>query len=133
MDIKARGFQLAQILDRKRGEIELICSHIDLEQKLETAQKKLANGLAGAENVLDIGSTIEVAEFADENGRLRDQYIPEHIWMDTIKDGTDLDVRAILSDLPKELGLCHIKFAYKADNKILLGLVKLMVVPVLEE
>lgn len=119
--IKARGLELIQILGEQRGELKLILGYIELEQKLAALMK--------SQDEVTQYQSVEVEEFADDRMFLLDQNIPESVWMETLRNKTGLDIRAILSDLPKEIGMHQFKVAYKENNTILFAAVRVWVVP----
>lgn len=123
--IKVRGFELTRILEKPHGVTELILGYIELERELETAKEACARL---KQDHHDLG-TIEIEELAYGDGFLEDPKIPESVWIDSIKSKTGLDARAILSDLPQEVGLYAFLVAYKKDNQILTGVLKVWVVP----
>ena len=124
--IKVRGFELTRILEKPHGVTELILGYIELERELETAKEACSR----LKQDRDLETTIEIEEFANDDGFLADPKIPESVWIDSIKSKTQLlDVRAILSELPQELGLYNLKIAYKERNQILTGFLKVWVVP----
>jgi len=135
--IKVRGFELSQILSKPNGALELILTLIDTEQRLETAQEtllgKVRDSLAKKNpwnEFPDMNVVVEIEEFADNEDRLINNAITEDVWIDTLCLKTGLDVRAILGDLPKELGLYAMKIAYKQGDCLKAGCIKVWVMPV---
>jgi hypothetical protein len=128
--IKVRGFELSQILSKTHGALELILSFIELEQQLEEAQETLRRR-RDEKDFPDLNVTVEIEEFLlDNEGRLINNAITEDTWIDSICTKTGLDVRAIMDDLPKEVGLYAMKIAYKAFNELKTGTIRVWVMPV---
>lgn len=72
--------------------------------------------------------SIEVEEWADENGHI--VKCAESVWMQSIADRTKLDVRAILSPLPDQLGLYTLNcLTISSKGKVIVWAIKLWVVP----
>lgn len=128
--LSVRGFKLASILDKKHGELELVLKVMDLENSIAEARNEVASlreelhRFSGEE----LPNSVEIEEFADENGHLASPP-DEHIWVDSLCDKTGLDVRAILSPLPEELGLYSLRIAYKQNGEIAYASQRVWVVP----
>ena len=78
----------------------------ELQFKVVALMEQLANppqkeGYWIAE--IEAKDSIEIEEIADDNGKISP--IPESVWIDTLRTKTERDVRAIMSPLPRELGL----------------------------
>jgi len=72
-------------------------------------------------------SSIEIEEDANEQHRIK--VIPERTWVESVSRLTGLDVRAIVSDLPVELGLYHFDCVAMGKKTIGRVVVKVWVVP----
>ena len=75
----------------------------ELQFKVIELTEQLAKPKPDRNMVHDWEGSIEVEEWADENGHI--VKCAESVWMQSIADRTKLDVRAILSPLPQQLGL----------------------------
>lgn len=131
VSLSVRGFQLATILEKPHGHLELILKILDLENELVAAKESLLGfqkqQMQDALQGLKILSTIEVEEFADADSRLKNPP-DEKTWIETLCHKTGFDVRAILSDLPTELGLFRLKVAYKSKGELAFATVKVWLV-----
>jgi len=96
-----------------------------MEHILGTAKRE-GNGFP------DMNVVTEIREFSHPNGDLINPDIPESVWIDTIRTKTDLDVRAILTELPVETGLYAMQIVYKQGGCLKQGTIKVWVMPVNE-
>lgn len=65
----------------------------------------------------ELPDSVTVEEFADENGFLNDQNIPEGVFCETLSGLTGLDIRAV-DQVPRELGLFTIQVWYKTSKNM---------------
>ena len=132
--LSVRGFKLASILDKKHGGLELILKVLDLENELAEAREALREVKDTAtreDEAVEFPDAIQISEFADMDGTLRNPP-GEKTWIETLSHKTELDVRAILTELPTETGLYKFVFAHKKNLKLLYAAAKVWVVPVRE-
>lgn len=131
ISLSVRGFQLATILEKPHGHLELILKILDLENELVAAKESLLGfqkqQSQSADKFAQLLSTIEVEEFADADCRLKNPP-DENTWIETLCHKTGFDIRAILSDLPTELGLECLKVAYKSKGELAFATVKVWLV-----
>lgn len=131
ISLSVRGFQLASILDSRHGDTQLILKVLDLENELVAAKESLLvfhkQQSQDADKFAYLLSTIEVEEFADADSRLKNPP-DEKTWIETLCHKTGFDVRAILSDLPTELGLFCLKVAYKSKDELAFATIEVWVV-----
>lgn len=124
VSLSVRGFQLATILGKPHGHLELILKILDLENELVAAKESLLvfhkQQSQDADKFAYLLSTVEVEEFADADSRLKNPP-DEKTWIETLCHKTGFDIRAILSDLPTELGLFRLKVAYKSKDELAFG------------
>lgn len=117
--ISARAEPYIRLLEKPNGAITLILAVLDLEDKLQT-QELLWE---------DFNGSIEIQQFGDADGILRDQDLTEEEWIKALRLKTELDVRAIMSELPKQFGLYSFAVAHKQDNKMKLIKIRVWIVP----
>ena len=128
--LSVRGFQLASILDKKHGELELVLKIMDLENGITEARNEAASlreelhRFSGEEL---LPNSVEIEEFADEDGHFTSPP-DEHAWIDSLCDKTGLDVRAILSPLPEEVGLYSFRIAYKQNGEMAYALQRVWII-----
>lgn len=131
ISLSVRGFQLASILDSRHGDTQLILKVLDLENELVAAKESLLGfhkqQSQSADKFAWLLSTIEVEEFADADSRLKNPP-DEKTWIETLCHKTGFDIRAILSNLPTELGLFCLKVAYKSESELAFATVKVWLV-----
>jgi hypothetical protein len=120
-DLTERGLILARF-----SKLELILRHLDLENEVVALTQKLAQS-EDVSRALDISETVEIEEFADGDHALLNPP-DEQTWIATLRHKTGLDVRAILSELPRELGLHSFRIAYKKGDALCNAVVKVWVV-----
>ena len=100
---------------------ELLLKLVELKELLENRNN--------APMVHEWEGSIEVEEWADENGHI--VKCAESVWMQSIADRTKLDVRAILSPLPQQLGLYTLDcLTISNKGKVIVWAIKLWVVPI---
>lgn len=128
--LSVRGFQLASILDKKHGQLELILKILDLENSIAEARDEVASlrlelDRCSEEELLN---PVQIEEFANGEGYLT---APpnESVWIESLSNKTGLDVRAILSPLPEELGLYSFRFAYKQNGEMICASLKVWIIP----
>ena len=120
-DLTDRGVFLARL-----SKLELILRHLDLENKVVDLTQKLTQPEDVPQTLAD---TVEIEEFADGDHALLNPP-DEQTWIETLRNKTDLDVRAILSELPRELGLHSFLIAYKKGDALCNAVVKVWVVKI---
>jgi hypothetical protein len=124
---------------------ELSATHKDLcevNDELQAAKEALQatkealqvsqSGASPAATIFEFPDAIRISEFATADGFLSNPP-GEETWIGALSHKTELDVRAILSGLPTEVGLHKFLAAYKKGDKLLHALIKVWVVPVAEE
>ena len=116
--ISSRSTPYLQCLASRNNAIELVFRILDLEDALCDAHE--------SSKVHEL-ETITIEEDADENGNFHLYW--EHVWIDYVKTHSSLDVRAILSDLPTQIGLYQFDLVYKEGKEIKRGVMKVWVVP----
>jgi hypothetical protein len=124
--ISLRAAPYLKCLGSRNAAFGLVIRILDLEDALCNAQA--ANQINQSEQLETI--TIEVA--ADSSGKLLDQElyaVPETGWINWVKIASGLDVRAILSDLPEELGLYSFDLVYRQGREVKRGQMKVWIVP----
>ena len=124
--ISSRAAPYLKCIASRNAAFDLVLRILDLEDALCDAQA--ANQINQSEQLETI--TIEVA--ADSDGNLLDQElyaVPETHWINLIKIASGLDVRAILSDLPEEVGLYSFDVVYRQGREVKRGQMKVWVVP----
>jgi hypothetical protein len=129
--LSVRGFKLASILDKRHGSLELVLKVLDLENDLSETKEALRNALEKIKRGLDseeLPESVQLSEFSDDEGYLKNPP-DERTWIESLSLATKLDVRAILSTLPTELGLYPFLFVHKKGDKMLYARVKVWVVP----
>jgi hypothetical protein len=132
--LHSRAAKLIPIFDKEHGEVELILKVLDLENELAEAREALqaAQNEAREESAgVELPDSIEISEFVIPGGFLSNPP-GEKTWIETLRHKTKMDVRAILSELPTEVGLYTFSFVYKRIDKLLHAQVKVWVVPVAE-
>lgn len=132
--LSVRGFKLASILDKKHGGLELILKVLDLENALTEAREALSKAKdteTREDEAVEFPDTIKISEFATMDGFLCSPP-DEKTWIETLSHRTKLDIRAILSELPTEVGLYRFVFVHKKSHKLLYTEAKVWVIPVRE-
>jgi hypothetical protein len=146
--IESRGTKLFQATQTAAGLIGMVLKMLDLQDELSATHEDLCEvndelqatkeALQAAQNEARAGSasvelpdSIEISEFATPDGFLSNPP-GEKTWIETLRHKTKMDVRAILSELPTEIGLYTFSFVYKRIDKLLHARVKVRVVPVAE-
>ena len=107
---------------------------LDLEDRVKSLEDRPESEPSYPVN-RDFGN-ITIEEWSDDEGRLR-SIPPEADWIESISRHTNLDIRAIISPLPQELGLFELKIVYvkqppdcKANNSTVhFATLKVWVVP----
>lgn len=129
--IKQRTCDLFSVLDSANGGAILIATILDLENEVNDLKKQVT-----PERIIlkRPGQRIEIKRLCDNDGNLdidqttRPAFI-EQGWIQSLAEQTDLDIRAILSPLPTELGMYEVTVAYKpASDKMSLGILRFWVV-----
>ena len=132
--LEYRGLELFQILQKPDGLIGTMLKVLDLENELREAKAALqaAQNEAHEESAaVELPDSIEISEFATPDGFLSNPP-GEKTWIETLRHKTKMDVRAILSELPTEVGLYTFSFAYKRIDKLRHAQVKVWIVAVQE-
>jgi hypothetical protein len=140
-----RGNQILSLLDTPNGGIQIILECLDLQNEIERLKATIAEKSRQCEEPQHstqipikefAAGSITIEEFADKDGIICDKDLAELDWMCTIGHKTGLDVRAILTPLPKEVGLYNMQIVYKQHNvslpyydQIKQGTLKVWVVP----
>jgi hypothetical protein len=123
--ISSRAAPYLKCLASRNAAFDLVLRILDLEDALCDAQA--VNQINQGEQLET--TTIEVA--ADSNGKLLDQElhaVPETGWINWVKIASGLDVRAILSDLPEEVGLYSFDLVYRQGREVKRGKMKVWIV-----
>lgn len=127
-----RGNQILRLLDGPNGGITIVLQCLDLQNEVERLKAIIAEKAQQCEEPpikeLTIGG-ITIEEFADKDGFICDKDLTEQEWMITIGCKTGLDIRAILTPLPKEVGLYSMLIVYKQHDQLRQGTLKVWVVP----
>lgn len=132
--ITNRGIEIINQMKDQYSAAELVLKHLDLQDQVESLQHRLYE-LQRQEEWPEVPCSITIEEFSNSEGYLIEATgsparIAEMDWISTVKQKSGLDVRAIVGDLPTELGLYSFKIVYKADGYIKQGSLKVWVVPV---
>jgi hypothetical protein len=123
--LSVRGFELASILDKPHGDMQLILKIMDLENKLEAISQGVRP--VDAWPAISFSKIIEIAEWVLKDGKIR--HPPdEETWILSLTSQTGLDVRAIDGPLPTEVGLFCMRIVYKKDGEIRQGTLRVWVV-----
>jgi hypothetical protein len=96
---------------------EAVLEIIDLENKIaqQNEQHKIVcNELLDNTQIADFNFAIQINEFTNDDDTLC-CHVPEKTWIESIKNATGLDVRAILSPLPTEAGFYKLDVAYVVE------------------
>lgn len=117
--ISARAEPYIRLLEKPNGAITLILTVLDLEDKVQ-AQELLCEEFDGS---------VELQESGDTEGNLCDQDLTEEDWMHSLRLKTKLDVRAIMSELPKAFGLYSFDVTHKQAGALKQMKIKVWVVP----
>lgn len=132
--IQNRTQKLFQLLDSTNGSMMLIAKVMDLENQVEELQKEISalkqpiQEIVLSEPYAKGKHKIEIAEFCDHNYKLLSQP-SEDTWIQSLRLQTKLDIRAILSPLPTEIGLHSIVVAYiSSPEQMKVGSLKFWVV-----
>ena len=126
------------------GMFESIADRLNsLEYQLSTNKSRFLGSILDLENEisklanlkpLKIQNSVEIEEFADENGYLNDPNIPEAIWLETISRETDLDCRMIVDFKPvKELGAERWQVVVNEKGKPVTYDLHIWIIPVSEQ
>lgn len=139
-----RGNQILKLLDTPNGGIQIILQCLDLQNEVERLKATVAEKARQCEEpqyssqipIKEFAAgSITIEEFADKDGFICDKDLTEQEWMYTIGHKTGLDVRAILTPLPKEVGLYSMQIVYKQHNvslpydQVKQGTLKVWVIP----
>ena len=128
--LSVRGFELASVLDKQHGDMQLILRIMDLENELEA----MSQGVQQASDAwpeIYFPKSIDIAEWVLNNGKIRNPP-DEETWMLSLTSQTGLDIRAIDGPLPTEVGLYRMRIVYKKDGEIRQGTVSVWVIPAKE-
>jgi hypothetical protein len=132
-----RGMTLAKMLDRPDGTVAMILQFLDLENELQETRKKLESELDYPE-LRKEAFEIKLSTANDEtDGTALDMVPTEQNWIDELITATSkigpgcniLDIRAILSDLPTELGLYSMRIVHKVGDTMKKNTMKVWIVP----
>lgn len=126
ISLSVRGLQLAKILDKPHGHLELILKILDLENELSLRKIKQVE----ADEACLVLNTIpiEIAEFCDDQGQLECNPMSESVLIESLRNKIGLDIRAILDPLPEELGLYSLRVIYMVKREAIHGMIKVSVV-----
>lgn len=131
--LEYRGLELFQILQKPDGLIGTMLKVLDLENELAEAKAALqaAQNEAREDEAVEFPDTIQISEFADMNGAIRNPP-GEKTWIETLSHKTKLDIRAILTELPTEVGMYRFVFVHKKNRMLLHAAATVWVIPVRE-
>lgn len=131
--LEYRGLELFQILQKPDGLIGTMLKVLDLENELAETKAALqaAQNEAREDEAVEFPDAIQISEFATPDGFLCSPP-GEKTWIETLSHKTKLDIRAILTELPTEVGLYRFVFAHKKNLKLLHAEAKVWVIPVRE-
>ena len=126
------------------GMFESIADRLNsLEYQLSTNKSRFLGSILDLENEisklailkpLKLPNSIEIEEFADENGYLNDPNIPEATWLETLSRETDLDCRMIVDFKPvRELGMERWQVVVNQEGKPVTYDISVWIIPVLEK
>ncbi len=137
--LEQRGKDILRTIEEPHGAVLIVLRMLDLLAEVDRLSQNRSSIVcprchrAGCEeNRVDESITIE--EFANADGRLCDAYggptsLTEAEWITTVREKSGLDVRAIMTDLPTELGLYDMLIVYKQDKLLKQAVLKVWVVP----
>lgn len=125
VSLSVRGFQLATILEKPHGHLELILKILDLENELAAMKNK--QGQVEAWPAIN-DNAIYIAEFCDDQGQLECNPMSESVLIESLRNKIGLDIRAILDPLPEELGLYLLRVIYIHKREAIQGTVKVWLV-----
>jgi hypothetical protein len=139
--LSARGFVLASILDKPHGSLELVLKIMDLENNVEALQAEIFS-LQNEKRVvekrlaifdewpdIEMLKPVEIAEFVKEDGETLSQDCSEGVWRQSLSQAAKLDIRAVLGNMPKTIGLFPMRVIYQKDSEIRQGTLHVWVVP----
>lgn len=123
--IGSRAEPYLKCLESRNAAFRLVIRILDLEDALCDAQA--SNQINQNEQL----GTITIKAAADSSGKLIDQefYPPETGWIKLVRTKSVLDVRAILSDLPEEIGLYVFDLVYLQGREVKRGQMKVWIEP----
>jgi hypothetical protein len=110
-------------------------SKAQLLTELWVLQNAIDNPKAQVVPSKELPDAVQVEEFADDNGHLKDQDISEDVFCQTLSRLTKLDIRAV-DQVPRELGLFTIQVWYKTSRNMgtmETALCKVWMIPVKED
>ena len=123
--LSVRGFQLAKILEKPHGHLELILKILDLENELAAMKGQQSEAIEAWPILYD--KAIEIKEFCDDQGRLECNPLSESVWLESLREKIGLDVRGILDPLPEELGLYLLRVIFVHKLEVIQGTIKVLV------
>lgn len=132
--LEQRGKDILRTIEEPYGAVLIVLRMLDLQAEIDRLSHNHAN-CEEKQGWPRIGEPITIEEFANADGQLCDANggptsIAEVEWITTLREFSGLDVRAIMSDLPTELGLYDMPIVYKQDKLLKQAVLKVWVVPV---
>jgi hypothetical protein len=135
--LSARGFVLASILDKPNGSLELVLKIMDLENKVEALQAEIFSLQSKKEISLsadewpDIETLkpVEIDDLVKDDGETLSQECSEGVWRQSLSQAAKLDIRAVLGDMPKTIGLFPMRVIYQKESEIRQGTLPVWVIP----
>jgi hypothetical protein len=135
--LSSRGFVLASILNQTHGDLEIVLKVMDLEDKIEALEAEVLSLRAArsAEEPADLwpeiqfDNPVEIQDIVKEDGETLRFACSEGVWRESLSAATKLDIRAILGEMPKMIGLFPRRVIYQRDGEIRQGEICFWVVP----
>ncbi len=132
-----RGITLAKMQQRELGSVAMILQFLDLENELQETRKRLENELDYPELRKEAFEIMLSTSHDDTDGTSLDMVPTEQNWIEELvtaisKAGTGcdiLDIRAIMSDLPTELGLYSLRIVHKVGDTMKKNTIRVWIVP----
>ena len=128
---------LAAMLEQENGTTAMILQYLDLEDRFQETREKLVRELEYPELRKAAFEIALSTAHDDTDGTALDMVPTEQNWIEELVTATSkaglgcdiLDIRAILSDLPTELGLYSLRIIHRIGDTMKKNTIRVWIVP----
>jgi len=132
-----KGMRLAKMLDGRDGTVAMILQFLDLENELQETRDRLEKELEYPELRKESFEIMLSTAHDETDGTALDMIPTEQNWIEELVTATSkagigcdiLDIRAIMSELPTELGLYSLRIVHKVGDTMKKNTIRVWIVP----
>jgi hypothetical protein len=133
-----KGMALAKMLEReKNGTVAMVLQYLDLENELQETRERLEKELEYPELRKESFQIKLSTSHDDTDGTALDMVPTEQNWIEELVTATSkagiecdiLDIRAVMSDLPIELGLYSLRIVHRVGDTMKKNTIRVWIVP----